>query len=111
MHLCSQGILVCSLLLLFLPGFVIGVMLASFKLGNVFSSSVFWKSLCRIVEKEMATHFCILAWRIPWTEEPGGLQSGGHKESTDTTEQLPLELVLSLKLLVEFADKIIWAWR
>ena len=27
------------------------------------------------LEKEMATHFSILAWRIPWTEEPGGLQS------------------------------------
>ena len=26
-------------------------------------------------EKEMAAHFCILAWEIPWTEEPGGLQS------------------------------------
>ena len=26
-------------------------------------------------EKEMATHFNILAWEIPWTEEPGGLQS------------------------------------
>ena len=35
------------------------------------------------LEKEMATHSSILAWRIPWTEEPGGLQStwsqrGGH---------------------------------
>ena len=29
------------------------------------------------VEKEMATHSNILAWRIPWTEEPGGLQSVG----------------------------------
>ena len=29
------------------------------------------------VEKEMATHSSILAWRIPWTEEPGGLQSMG----------------------------------
>ena len=29
------------------------------------------------LEKEMATHFNILAWRIPWTEEPGGLQSMG----------------------------------
>ena len=29
------------------------------------------------LEKEMATHSCILAWRIPWTEEPGGLQSMG----------------------------------
>ena len=27
------------------------------------------------LEKEMATHFLILAWRIPWTEEPGRLQS------------------------------------
>ena len=27
------------------------------------------------LEKEMATHFSVLAWRIPWTEEPGGLQS------------------------------------
>ena len=28
-------------------------------------------------EKEMTTHSSILAWRIPWTEEPGGLQSTG----------------------------------
>ena len=35
----------------------------------------------------MATHSGILAWRIPWTEEPGGLQSRGHKE-LDTSEQL-----------------------
>ena len=33
------------------------------------------------LEKGMATHSSILAWGIPWTEEPGGLQSmGGHKE-------------------------------
>ena len=38
-------------------------------------------------EKGMATHFSILAWRIPWTEEPGDLNTWGHKES-DTTEQL-----------------------
>ena len=31
------------------------------------------------LEKEMATHFIILAWRIPWTEEPGGLQAMGSK--------------------------------
>ena len=29
------------------------------------------------LQKEMATHSSILAWRIPWTEEPGGLQSTG----------------------------------
>ena len=37
------------------------------------------------LEEGMATHSSILAWRIPWTEEPGGLQSTGRKES-DTTE-------------------------
>ena len=37
------------------------------------------------LEKEIATHSSILAWEIPWTEEPGQLQSIGHKES-DTTE-------------------------
>ena len=31
------------------------------------------------LEKEMATHFSILAWEIPWTEEPGGLQSMGSQ--------------------------------
>ena len=40
-----------------------------------------------LLEKEMATHSSILAWRIPWTEELGGLQSMGRKES-DTTERL-----------------------
>ena len=29
------------------------------------------------LKKEMATHSCILAWRTPWTEQPGGLQSMG----------------------------------
>ena len=37
------------------------------------------------LEEGVATHSNILAWRIPWTEEPGGLQSVGHKDS-DTTE-------------------------
>ena len=39
------------------------------------------------LEKEMAIHSSILAWRIPWTEEPAGLQSMDRKES-DTTERL-----------------------
>ena len=33
------------------------------------------------LEEEMVTHSSILAWKIPWTEEPGGLQSMGRKES------------------------------
>ena len=41
------------------------------------------------LEKEMATHSSILAWRLPWTEEPGGLQSmgsqrDGHDSVTNT---------------------------
>ena len=39
------------------------------------------------LEKEMAIHSSILAWRIPWTEKPSRLQSTGRKES-DTTERL-----------------------
>ena len=38
------------------------------------------------LEKEMATQSSILVWRIPWTEEPGGLQSMGSE--SDTTERL-----------------------
>ena len=32
-----------------------------------------------LLEKEMATHSSILAWKIPWTEQPGGLQSMGSQ--------------------------------
>ena len=36
------------------------------------------------VEKEMATHSSVLAWEIPWTEEPGGLPSmGSHRVGHD----------------------------
>ena len=52
----------------------------------------------------MATHVSILAWRIPWTEEPDGripwteepdgLQSMGSKKELDTTDQLTLSLSL-----------------
>ena len=41
--------------------------------------------------KRMAIDSCIPAYRIPWTEEPGGFQSMGHKES-DMTKQLTLSL-------------------
>ena len=44
------------------------------------------------LEKERATHSSILAWRISWTEELGGLQSTGHKES-DMTERLHFHFV------------------
>ena len=38
--------------------------------------SLGWENL---LEKEMATHFRILAWKVPWTEEPGRLQSMGSQ--------------------------------
>ena len=44
------------------------------------------------MEKEMTPHSSILAWRIPWTEEPGGLHRGKlspwDSKELDTTEQL-----------------------
>ena len=53
---------------------------------------MYFQSLGRedALEEEMATHSSILAWRIPWTEEPGGLQPWGSKE-LDTTEHSQTE--------------------
>ena len=39
------------------------------------------------LEKEMATHSSILAWRLPWTEEPGELQSTGSQRVTPKEEK------------------------
>ena len=44
------------------------------------------------LEKGVATHSSILAWRSPWTEEPGGSQSMGSKE-LDMTERLTFSLL------------------
>ena len=44
------------------------------------------------LEKEMATHSSILAWRIPWMEEPGGLQSMGSQSWTRLSD-LPHSLI------------------
>src|SRR5574340_842824 len=46
------------------------------------------------LEDSMATHSSILVWRIPWTEEPGRLQSMGSLES-DTTERLHFDFSLA----------------
>ena len=43
------------------------------------------------LEKKMATHSSIPAWRIPWAEEPGGLQTMGSQES-EMTEHLTFSL-------------------
>ena len=39
-----------------------------------------------LLEKEVATHSRILAWRIPWTEDPGGLQDGVIKSWTPLSD-------------------------
>ena len=52
------------------------------------SLSVAWETQVRSLgqedplEKEMEAHSSILAWKIPWTEEPGGLQSMGSQSLT-----------------------------
>ena len=38
------------------------------------------------LQKDMATHFSTLAWKIPWTEEPGGLQSMGSQSQTGLSD-------------------------
>ena len=48
-------------------------------------------------EKEMATHSTVLAWRIPWTEEPGRLQSMGLQES-DMTERLSTHMYIYIPI-------------
>ena len=45
-----------------------------------------------LLEKEMATHSSTLAWRIPWTGEPGGYSPCGHKQ-LDTTEKLTFTFI------------------
>ena len=54
----------------------------------------YWPSLLFLVEKAMAPHSSTLAWKIPWMEEPGGLQSMGSLDS-DTTERLHFHSSLS----------------
>ena len=47
------------------------------------------------LEKAMAPHSSTLTWKIPWTEEPGGLQSMGSLRVQDATERLPFHFSLS----------------
>ena len=48
------------------------------------------------LEKEMATHSSILAWKISRTEEPGGLRPWGHKE-LDVTEHMLLTTIKGIR--------------
>ena len=61
------------------------------------------------LEEEMATHPSILAWKIPWTEEPGGLQSKRSQRSGHdwATKKFPLSEVLFSAILVTHCLKIL----
>ena len=64
-------------------------------------------SLEDALEKEMATHSSILAWEIPWTEEPGGLQSmGSHRVGHDWAHQHQKQHCI---LMTPFSP-VLWVW-
>ena len=68
------------------------------------------------LEKDMATHSSILACRIPWTEEPGGLQPIGLQRVRHTTERLSLHFIsvhfrgCRRTLSVLAPSRVSWAW-
>ena len=61
---------------------------------------------CGLLEKEMATHSSILAWKTPWTEEPGRLQLWGRKE-LDMTDRLHFTFTFTRKgaILISFRQE------
>ena len=62
------------------------------------------------LEKEMATHSSILAWKIPWTEEPGGLQRVEHNRATSLSHMDPFSRNVSLDpRRHSHKDGVIWA--
>ena len=52
------------------------------------------------LEEGMATHSSILAWRTPWTEEPGGLQPMGSPGVTKTFTCFQLKLLINMSFLL-----------
>ena len=57
------------------------------------------------LEEEMATHSCILAWRIPWTKKLGGLQSMGSQrvnatEGLSTSANMAYSIIIKLKIIM-----------
>ena len=56
------------------------------------------------LEKEMATHSSTLVWRIPWTEEPGGVQSMGLQRVGHNNNNTG-------KMLFKITSRVIWKWK
>ena len=78
-----------------------------------------WETQVRLLgqedplEKEMATHSSILAWKIPWMEEPGGLQSTGsqrvgHNWATQQSTRLFLSRFLLREVPLAIVVKLVW---
>ena len=60
----------------------------------------------------MATHSNILAWRIPWTEEPGGLQSmGSQRVGHDWTTTKQSSWIIPRALSIDDLDEAIWEFQ
>ena len=62
------------------------------------------------LEKEMATHSNILAWRTPWTEEPVGLQSMDHKESDRTNTHSHTHIEREESICFKELTHQLWGW-
>ena len=61
------------------------------------------------LEKEMATYSSILAWEIPWTQEPGGLQSMGVTKSRTQLSDFTFTTSLSIHLSMDiYAVSMYW---
>ena len=75
--------------------------------ATISDTKVYWPCGCFIwrslepVEKEMATHSSVLAWRIPWIEEPGGLPSTGSQSWTRLSDCTYLEPVKPFTFLIQ----------
>ena len=89
------------------------MLLFSLELPEMWVQSLCWEDS---LEKGMTTHFSILAWKIPWTEEPEELQSMGSQES-DTTEHAPLDYADSIvlkKIITQGIHPVLvkgfWGW-
>ena len=56
------------------------------------------------LEKEMAIHSSNIAWKIPWTEEPGTLQSMGTRKESDTTERLHVHVHINFNSKLHYTN-------
>ena len=71
---------------------------------DLWSGKIPWRRLVTSLQWVMDTHSSIIAWRIPWTEEPGGLQSTmlqrvGHNCATNTYTHTKLNAILTTSIL------------